>query len=1064
MQREEISLFSAVFVIDEYESWLSQRPITSKEGMFDSNVLQALTEILPKQYNCEIFTVIASQTDIPAQLQGRFKSLPLLAGSGAERDYHVICAHRIRRYKDGMEPEAKLYYHDFYDEFACYKAETEESFLETFPFHPLAYETIRRFTSSVQDMPGVRLGLNIFYDVMKSEDALNFDTPLILSTIHKYSQNFQNALTGPRFGDSRRRYLDAVGLLPKVFADEDDRAVAEAIITSLYLQFVISGDQTIPMTASELADATLTLTGPITGEERIFVLLREMAEKIPQLDFDISNPEKGARFFPRQTGPTAQQLLDDRKADILAHQVEISSRWEKLFFASPAETRGQKALFSSYTVDKATKDGVVVNQVTYDGEIVVTHSWRRELGNPIEDPYTHFRLVFVMNPSGSVSNDLQDPRVVVVEAAALSDNLKELCCTYLAAERLKDDYAPQQQKGPEASEIRSFAEIKFDEALSGILQRQLEPFQKGKAYTQKGINLDVLSALSKPTPDQRHAALLRPTLEDAYHQFSTIFEDHKIQKPIVLADSKNLIMGLIQGNSTRAVLSTLNQKAVGLGLSTPETPQKMNPKHSKLFKVLDDRLAKSPAITIWPLLREMAGRPNGIPPHLFAAQLFCYVRYRSLPSPVEIQLHPHHTVTNQSGQPLSINRITRSSVVDLRWQSGIEKYFDTLVAVQGPDWNSIQPYAKVLYSEAKIASTPQEIDRQIDAFLVYMGNQLQAVNDSKTNINTLASSLGEAHSADDKQLLDEFIDLFESKELEVFDTKRKGIATDQSAFKAVVDRLNALLSLSTTSAQIIQMYNALKDADPGTDGELSTQKELLIVRYSLSSMIGNSITVSALLNDTEKFLLKLKNVQDIHTTRVKEILQKLKDSLNNAHALLDGLGKLNKVDALGPTQGHELADQFESLLNSIETELTGESKRHERLSYSPPEQDVKDLHQRIQRTFENRVNLLRSQLEKAVQAKGKGDNLKTLLELLQLNKLNEVSKNLTPTIIETIKKILKEAQTKIIRSRAIDRLLGQFPALSKDDMDEFIKELRKTIENEFKKHIEEGKSILLTFK
>jgi hypothetical protein len=1052
-----------LFVIDEYESWLSQRPITSKEGMFDSNVLQALTEILPKQYNCEIFTVIASQTDIPAQLQGRFKSLPLLAGSGAERDYHVICAHRIRRYKSGMEPEAKLYYHDFYDEFACYKGEKEDSFLETFPFHPLAYETVRRFTSSVQDMPGVRLGLNIFYDVMKSKDAMSLNTPLTLFRTYKHSQNFQNALAGPRFADLQRRYLDAVSLLPKVFPDEEDLVIAEAIINALYLQFVISRDQTAPMTASELADATLTPTGPITGEQRILVLLREMAEKIPQLEFDISRPEKGARFFPRQTGPTAQQLLDERKTEILGHEMEIGALWEKLLFASPAETRGQKALFSGYSPEKPAKDAVVVNQMTYDGEIVVTRSWRSELGNPIQDPYIHFRLVYLLNPSEAVSAELHDPRIVVVEASPLSDKLKDLCCTYLAAGKLKDDYGPQKQKGPEAADIRSFADIKFDEALTGILQYQLEPFQKGKSYTQKGINLDVLSALSKPTPDQRHAALLRPTLADAYSEFSNLFEDHKIEKPLVLADSKNLIMGLIQGNSSKAVLSTLNQKAVGLGLSPSDEPHKLNPKHSKLFKILDDRLAKSPAITIWPLLREMAGCPYGIPPHLFTAQLLCYVRYRSMPSPVEIQLHPQHTITNQAGQALSMNRITRTNVVDLHWQSGIEKYFDTLVSVPGPDWNSLQPYARLLFPAAKTATTPIEMDQQIEGFLSYMKNQVPGVNDAKTNLNTLAVSLGGALSSEDKQLIDKFVDLLGSKELEIFDAKRKAIAPDQSSFKAAVERLNALRALSSTSAQIIQMYNVLKDADPGADGELSALKDLLKVRYVLSSMIGNPIAVTALLNDTEKFLLKLKNAQEVHATRIREILQKLKDSLKNSHALLEGLSKLNQIDALGPAQGHELADQFDSLLNSIERELSGESRGHERLSYSPPEQEVKDIHQVIQRTFEKRVNLLRSQLEKAVQEKGKGDNLKTLLELLQLNKLYEVSKNLTPVIIETIKKLLEEANTRVIRSRALDRLLDQFPALGVEDMDKFLKELRKLLESEFKKE-EKGKKILLSFK
>jgi hypothetical protein len=336
-----------IFVIDEYESWLSQRPITSPEGMFDSNVLQALAEILPKQHNYEIFTVIASQTDLPAQLQGRFRSLPLLAGSGAERDYHVICAHRVRRYKVDMEGEAKLYYHDFYDDFAFYKLDTEETFLDTFPFHPLAYETVRRFTSNVQDMPNIRLGLNIFYDVMKQESALALNRPLTLHDVYSHSANFQNALAGPRFSEVHHRFRDAISLLPHIFYEEEDRSIGEAILTILYLQFVISGEQAVPMSPAELADATITPTGAITGEQRMFVLLGEMAGRIPQLEFDSANAAKGARFIPRQSGPTPQQLLDKIKAEYATRELEVMNCWTKLLFASPAETKGQKQYCSA---------------------------------------------------------------------------------------------------------------------------------------------------------------------------------------------------------------------------------------------------------------------------------------------------------------------------------------------------------------------------------------------------------------------------------------------------------------------------------------------------------------------------------------------------------------------------------------------------------------------------------------------------------------------------------------------------------------------------------------------
>lgn len=1003
-----------LFVIDEYESWLSQRPITSPEGMFDSNILQALTEILPKQHGYEIFTVIASQTDIPAQLHGRFKTHPLLAGSGAERDYHVICAHRVRKYKPGMEGEAKLYYHSFYNEFTFYKSDTEETFLETFPFHPLAYETVRRFTSSVQDMPGVRLGLNIFYDVMKSDDALKLDKPVILSDVHKYSPNFQHALAGPRFADVQRRFLDSLGLIPRIFEDDEDKKIAESILTILYLQYVISGDQTVPISMNGLADATITFIGALTGDQRILLLLGEMAGRIPQLEFDISKADKGARFIPRQTGPTPQQLLDKIKKELESHSMEITDCWQKLLFASPTETHGIKALFAGNSLDKAWKDEVVVSQVTYDGEILVANSWRPDLGLPISDPYTHFRLVYLLNAGSKI--DLQDSRIVVVETATLSEKLKDHCRTYLAAKSLLKEYDPQKQKGPEAAEIRAFAETKFSDALATIIQYQLEPLQKGKPYTKEGINLDVGGALSKPTPDQRHLALIRPVLENAYKELPSMFDVYKIEKPIVSMDAKNLLLGLVQGDTSKAVRSTLDQKAVGLGLALPDDPKKLNPQHSKFFKLLDTRLAAGSAIILWPILKEMANCPYGIPPHLFTAMLLLYVRFRNVPSPVEIQINPQHKITDQSGKHLSKNLITRSNVVDLHWQSDLERFFDSLVTVSGPDWNNIQPLAKLIFPEAKPATFPQDIDNQITSFLNFLKNQSPLVVSVEINLKTLAEGLGEILPETDINHLKNFTYLYACEDLEAFDIQRKVVHSVPAGFKGAVERITALRQLAGISTQILQIFNALQKTDTGADNALATLKSMLLVRYKLSSMIGNETAVKALLNETEAFLKRVQNAQEIHAKRMREVLLHIKESLDSASMLLKGLGQLNQLTTLGPSQGQDLANHLDALMEKVDGEIIGRSSLHKMLSYKPPEEEIKDLQNRIKQAFENRVTVLRSQLEKAVKNKGE-DNIKTLLNLLQINKLQEVATKLTPAILETIQKILDEVRTQVLRSQ-----------------------------------------------
>lgn len=1052
-----------LFIIDEYESWLSQRNIQSAEGMFDSNVLQALTEILPKQYGYEIFTVVASQTDMPAQLHGRFKSLPLLAGSGAERDYHVICAHRVRRYKPQMEAEAELYYHHFYEEFSSFKADTEETFLETFPFHPLSYETVRRFTSSVQDMPAVRLGLNIFYDVMKSPDALLLNKPLTIDKVHKFSINFQNALASHRFADSRARYLEAKGQLPRIFDDDEDQEIAEAILTILYLHYVISGNQTVSMTAGELAEATLTSTGAITGEQRMTVILGEMAGKIPQLEYEARQPGKGARFYPHQPGMTSQQILDQFKEEFAKRPMEITDCWTRLLFAPPTETKGQKALFAGYSMDKPWKDTVIVNQATYDGEILVSPYWKADLGQPIQDAYTHFRLVYLLNAGTAVASQLQDPRIIVIEASPLSDTLQDFCCTYLAAKEMIKEYDPKKQQGPEAASHRSYAESKFGDSLATIIRYLIEPFQKGKCHTRDGLSIDIIAALSKTTPDQRHQALLRPTIENAYTQFVKLFDVLKIDKPIVSADAKNLFVGLIQGDSTKAVRSTLEQKAVGLGLATSDDPKRLNPQHSELFKIIDDQLTKTSALLLWPLIKELAGCPYGIPPYLLTAMLLIYIRHRGMPTPVELQLKPDHKLINQSGKHLGKNLITRTNVVELSWQSNMENYFDILAAVSGPNWNNIQPFAKLLWPDAKPATHPQEIDDQVSGFLAHIKSQTPLMKLAKENLRTLADGLGDAIAADDNQCLSQVIDLCAAEDVETFETQRKVIAIDMSGFKTTIDRVVALRQLSEKSTQVLQMFNVLQQCQTGDDAELTTQKSLLLVRYKLSAMIGSPTLVASLLNETEKFFQKLQNAQEVYGKRMLAILQKLKSALTQASDLLTGLGLLNQLATLGPPQGHELADLLEKLANQIDKELTGLSTLHRALSYIPPEEDVKEIQSKVRKTFENRAGILRSQLEKVIQGKEQ-DQIKTLIDLIQISKLQEFAASLTPAIIETIQKILEGARTQVERTRVLETIAERFPTVGEDDLDKFLEALRLLLQKEFKEKAKSGKKILLTLK
>jgi hypothetical protein len=331
------------------------------------------------------------------------------------------------------------------------------------------------------------------------------------------------------------------------------------------------------------------------------------------------------------------------------------------------------------------------------------------------------------------------------------------------------------------------------------------------------------------------------------------------------------------------------------------------------------------------------------------------------------------------------------------------------------------------------------------------------------NLKALSDSTGDPLAKEDADLLQKVEELFTSEDLDVFDAKRRAFAPDIAEFKKAFDRVNALRHIAGLSTQVVSMLSQLKGADVGSDQGLLMERDLLLPRYRLTSLIGSPSGVASLLNETEKFLQHFHTAEEVQIKRNQEALEKIKTHLNETEVLLQGLGKLNQILTIGPPQGHDLADTYDTLRKIVDRELSGESTEHHKLSYVPPEDESEQLRKRIQGILSTRLSVLRGQLEKVIQERNK-DDIKTLLDLLQLNKLNNVAANLTPAVIETMQKILDDANTQVIKTRVIDRITGDFSVLAQGDIDRFLAELRNLLEEEFAKQKKEGKKILLSFK
>ncbi len=95
-------------VIDEYEGWEKAHPSPAARS-HDEDVLETLAYLLPRDLGYQVVTVVASQSAVPAKLQGgqagdRFINIPLLASTN-ERDYDVIASRRVRGLREDRLPE-----------------------------------------------------------------------------------------------------------------------------------------------------------------------------------------------------------------------------------------------------------------------------------------------------------------------------------------------------------------------------------------------------------------------------------------------------------------------------------------------------------------------------------------------------------------------------------------------------------------------------------------------------------------------------------------------------------------------------------------------------------------------------------------------------------------------------------------------------------------------------------------------------------------------------------------------------------------------------------------------
>ncbi|HEC35092.1 MAG TPA: hypothetical protein ENI39_00995, partial [Anaerolineae bacterium] len=378
-----------LFVVDEYEGWEKSRPRGSPQQAQDEDLLETMAFVLPRGEGLRIFTVVASQTAVPAKLRGehggdRFINIPLLAG--AERDYDLIVSRRVRELEPERLPEVDEYYHYYAQQFDFVR--DEDQFRDIFPFQPRCFDVVRPLTA--RDLPTARSGILIFWQALNQPQLLDRNTLIRVADLLE-SEHLVVCLNTPVYRPAFDAYRAARAGVESLGLEPADLELAQDVLATLFLWHLAHLERPQPLSFKDLAQATLTVSDLLRAEDAVAYVLSKMQE-LPQVRVE----EQGAWFVVTGgEGPTPVEVFDRFREQALRDSHGLSQAWMQGLFLTPRETEGQPGLFGDFKPDEMQTLRAVSRHLEYSGETVVATRWQLDWGMPLPREDVHFRVVIL---------------------------------------------------------------------------------------------------------------------------------------------------------------------------------------------------------------------------------------------------------------------------------------------------------------------------------------------------------------------------------------------------------------------------------------------------------------------------------------------------------------------------------------------------------------------------------------------------------------------------------------------------------------------------------------------
>ena len=1038
-------------VIDEYEGWEKSRSDT--ERVQDEDTLETLGYLLPRDLGQNVYTVVGSQSAVPAKLMGaeagsRFIPVPLLSTQN-ERDYDIIVSRRVRALREDRTPEIHEYYRYCQEQFDFARSLSEEEFADTFPFQPRCFEVVRHFTA--EGLPTARAGISIFWEAVNHPELLKRETLIRVADL-LVSQDLQDCLATPMYKDAYNAYRAACETLPTLDLDETDRPLAQAVLNTLFMWHLAYAKNPRPMSTKDLAQATLATSDWAKAEDAVLYVLGQL-QMLPQIK--VENQE--ARF-DAQTVFDVWKLFEQYRQKAEKDAYSLSAQWtESLFFTT--KEHGANGVFATFSRDQEFPFRLEHRNLEYAGNVIIASRWREEWGYGLPKTDTHFRIVILTSEAAQSvrAQDLHDPRVAVVYPGALTDAARQAAARYSAWRKLGEDFAEGKRIGKEAEAVRQWLLERKGGFLKDLIDTQRTVYMAGQIVTRDELGLSAREAFGQTSNDRSFSVIAEALLSSAYAQIP--IEWGKLRGTLRAQETGRVFNGYFDktpGSSERAATQNFG---VALGLSHPEKPGAFAPQQAKALELIGAMLSEGEGQTqVWKVYEKLAAPPYGLPYPVIQLYLLAFVRARGK---VELTLRPDHKLKTRTGQAWQRDRLTNITVVDLEYKAGLEKAFHELVEGVGPIWNDAEIYAREV-ADVHQATDPGETEHQAKTLDHALTELAVAIGNTRRQLEVLERNFGAKLPQATTQALDRLSDIAGAAGAGYATFHERATATYRTPDDLREDKrtLSRLSDLAARAVDINDVRDYLADVKlrPG-DTQLDWNRRSILTRLTLDNLAAQPNQWDSLKDEFERFRKEYLYNYKAHHRDTNLEMQRLKDKLADAPRQLRALELLDGIRDVGAPMSQDIKARLDAAqaklricpvaMNDLTLEASPVCEQCKLpLTENAPTAEVEGISADLGRSLKEQQRWLASEAIRRILEKSKEPEIGKFLQVIQAANLASLVDVMNEDLATYIKVLLAEENT-AVGEFSVQRLVHDYPALDEADVPKAVKHFEDMLRQAF---------------